>query len=257
MANFVLGAGRVYFARAVDGVLGGEKLIAETPSFAYSVASEKVQEYTSDGPTAELAVDISTQVTRNGQFTCRDIADYNLALFTLGSTATQTTSAGAVADDPINGGKALEADTYYQLGLTAKPNVGVRAITDFVLDDAGGSPIAAAGGDNYTVDLATGRLYIPAGSAAIGVICTADYNTTNASWGEVVSSDDGPAAGAVRFVADNTTGQNRDFYFPNVTLNPAGEMALKSRDSVQEIGFEFAILKPASGAAVYIDGRPA
>jgi hypothetical protein len=255
MPNFVLGAGKVYFARLASGVLGGEKLIQETPSFSYSVSSERVQEYSSDGPTAELVVDVPTKVTREGKFSCRDISDYNLALFTLAATATQTTSAAAVTSDPINGGVALAADTYYQLGLAAKPHVGVRAITSFVLDGAGGTPISASSGANYTVDLATGRLYIPAGSAAIGVICTADYNTTAVSWGEVQSSDDGAAEGAIRFVSDNTTGVDRDFYFPSVTIGGDGDNALKSRDSIQELGFSFSIKRPTTGSAVYIDGR--
>lgn len=257
MPNFVLGAGKVYFARRTNGVLGGEKLIQETPAFSYSVTSERFQQYTSDGAIAELAVDVPTQVTRTGSFESRDISDYNLALFTIGAAATKATTAGAVSADPINGGVALEADTYYQLGLADAPHVGVRAITDFVLDGAGGTPILPEDGDNYTIDLATGRLYIPAGSAAVGVICTADYNTTNASWGEVTSNDDGAAEGALRFVADNTFGENRDYYFPSVVLGPNGANTLKSRTEGQALGFDFSILKPSSGAAVYIDGRPA
>lgn len=257
MPNFVLGAGRVYFARRTNNVLGGEKLMAETPNFGYSVDSETIEEYTSDGPTAELALSLPSKVTRTGEFACRDVNDFNLALFTLGVASSQTTAAASISDDPINGGLPLEGDTYYQLGLDAKPNVGVRGIANFVLNGTGGTPIAPNDGENYVVDLTTARLYIPPGSSAIGIVCTADYDTTAKSWGEVVSNDDGPANGALRFVSDNTTGANRDYYFPDVTLVPAGKLELKSRDKVQELGFSFSILKPSDGASVYIDGRPA
>lgn len=253
MPNFVLGAGKVYFAPLSSGVLGGEKLIQETPVFQYNVSTERVQEYSSDGATAELVVDVPTQVTRTGTFASRDISDYNLALFTLATAGTQTTTAGAVTDDPVNGGVALAVDTYYQIGLTAKPHVGVRAITDFVLS-TGATTYDVT--DDYTIDLTTGRLYIPAGSSAIGAICVADYNTTNASWGEVVSTDSGAAEGAIRFIADNTTGDNRDYYFPSVIIGGDGDNALKSREQIQQLGFSFSIKKPSSGAAVYIDGRP-
>jgi hypothetical protein len=254
MPNFVLGAGKVYFARLSGGVLGGERLIQETPDLSYSVATERVQQYSSDGATAELVVDVPTKVTRSGKFACRDISAYNLALWTLATAGTQSTTAGAVTDDPVNAGVAVAADTYYQLGLTAKPHVGVRAITSFALK-TGATTYDID--DDYTVNLTTGRLYIPVGSAAIGAIVTADYNTTDASWDEVVSSDAGAPEGALRFIADNTHGDNIDYYFPSVVLGGDGDNALKSRSDVQELGFGFSIKKPTSGAAVYIDGRPA
>lgn len=253
MANFVLGAGKVYFARRTTGVLAGEKLIAETPTLSYAVTSERVQQYTSDGAIAELAVDVATKVERSGKFTCRDIADFNLALFTIASVATVTTASGAVTGSAINGGVALAADTWYQLGLATHAHVGVRDITSVAIK-TGGTTYTL--GTHYTLDETLGRIYIPAGSTCIGAICTADYSTTVASWGQVASSDDGAAEGALRFVSDNTIGEDRDYYFPSVVLSPDGEMALKSREDTQEIGFAFAILKPTSGSAVYISGRP-
>lgn len=253
-ANFVLGAGKVYFARRTAGVLGGEKLIQETPQLSYAVATERVQGWTSDGAIAELAVDVPVKVERSGKFTCRDINDYNLALFTIASTAAVTTGVAAVAADPINGGVALAADTYYQLGLADYPHVGVRGITDLVLET--GATVYDID-DDYTVDLDLGRIYIPAGSSCIGAIVTADYNTSVATWGQVASDDTGAAEGALRFVADNTAGDNRDYYFPSVVLAAEGDAALKDRENVQELGFAFSIQKPATGSAVYINGRPA
>ena len=62
--------------------------------------------------------------------------------------------------------------------------------------------------------------------------------------------------GALRFVADNPKGDNRDYYFPYVKLAPDGDYALKG-DEWQQISFSFEVLKKASNIeAVYVDGRP-
>lgn len=253
MANFVLGSGKVYFARRTSGVLAGEKLINETPELSYSVETERVEQWTSDGAIAELAIDVPVKVQRSGKFLCRDIADFNLALFTIGTAGSVTTSAGNVTGSTVNGGVALAADTYYQLGLTTHPHVGVRDITTVVLKTGGTTHVS---GTDYTVDLTTGRIYIPTGSPCVGAICTADYATTVSTWSQVESANTGAAEGALRFIADNTIGENRDYYFPSVVLGPDGELGLKSREDSQEMGFAFSIQKPTSGSAVYINGRP-
>ena len=254
MANFVLGAGKVFFDRLVSGVYQGEKLIAETPSFAYSIKTDRAEEWTSDGPIAELAFDVATKITRSGKFVTRDISDFNLALFTIGAATTVTTTSAAVTADPINAGVALAVDTYYQLGLAAFPAVGIRKVSAVAIKT---SSITHATPADYTIDLNLGRIYIPTGSACISAVCTADYTKSAASWGQVASSDTGAAEGRLRFVSDNTTGTNRDYLFPSVVLAPSGDLALKDRAKSQEMGFDLAIKKPTTGAAVYINGRPA
>jgi hypothetical protein len=253
MANFVLGAGKVYFATRTNGVLAGEKLIQETPMLSFSVKTERVQQWTSDGAIAELALDVPTKVERSGKFTCQDISDYNLGLFAIGAASTISTTSGAVTGSAINGGVALAADTYYQLGLATHPHVGVRDITSVALKTGG---TTYTENTHYTVNLELGRIYIPAGSTCIGAIVTADYSTTVSSWGQMASSDSGAVEGALRFVSDNTAGEDRDWYFPVVVLSAEGDAELKSRDKVQELSFGFSIQKPTTGSAVYCNGRP-
>ena len=77
------------------------------------------------------------------------------------------------------------------------------------------------------------------------------------SWENITSNDLGAKRGALRWVSDNTAGENRDAYFPDVVMSPAGDFQWKSRDTVQALGFEIGIQKPVGGrAAVYINGRP-
>ena len=251
--EFVLGSGQVFFARLVNGVLGPERLIQETPSLSYATKVTTKVEKSSDGPIATPAASAPTEVERSGKFTCKDMAAYNLALHALGQTSTITTAVTAVTDDPVGGGVALVADAYYQLGLAARPHVGVRAITNLVLS-TGSTDYAI--GDDYTVDLATGRIYIPLGSGAAAHIVTADYNTSVATWEQSESGDE-PVRGALRFIANNSVGPNKDRYWPAVLLYPDGDVELKSRDKYSELGFAFDIFDPASGAAMYATGRAA
>jgi len=59
----------------------------------------------------------------------------------------------------------------------------------------------------------------------------------------------------LRFIADNPTGDNIDYYFPNVTLSPNGDYALKS-DEWQVVPFTVDILKSEGMEALYADSRP-
>lgn len=253
MPNIVVGAGKIYFNERVDGVLQGEILLQETPELSYAISTDRFKEYGSDGPVAELIVDEPTKIDRAGKFKAKDITAYNLALFALATQSDISTATGSVTDDAINAGVALSAGRYYQLGLATRPYVGTRAITSAVIKT--GATIYTEGAD-YTLDATLARLYIPAGSAAVGAICTADYDTTDATWEHVESTDNKSYSGELRFVADNTVGSNRDYLFPAVTLSGSGDNNLKSRTASQELGFEFAIKKPTDGAAMYIDGRP-
>jgi len=61
--------------------------------------------------------------------------------------------------------------------------------------------------------------------------------------------------GAVRYLEDSGTGKGRDFYVPQSTIAPGGEMALMSRDTEQQITLQCSIEEPGGDlAAVYIDG---
>ena len=63
--------------------------------------------------------------------------------------------------------------------------------------------------------------------------------------------------GALRVIADNTTGPNQDYYCPKVTLVPTGDFALKSRTDPQAMEWEVKIGKRDGYEQLYIDGRAA
>lgn len=255
--NFVVPAGYVYFDREdAAGALTGERYIGQTPGFTVTVASpDAIDLYSSDGPIAELLSRTITKVTRSAKMTCQNVSADNVAAFLIGSVGTGSTSAGTVLNEPITVKKGL----WYQLGVSDTDPAGVRDVTSVVITNTAGTTTYVAGTD-YLIDLELARfLVVSAGAITDGQIVHVDYTKQARSWERIVSAATGAVFGAVRVVSDNTTGLGRDWYFPRVQLAPDGELALKSRDAYQEIGWSMELQQRQVGsvkrAQVYVDGR--
>jgi hypothetical protein len=251
--NYVLGAGKLYFAlEDANGNLLGERYFGNTPGFTISIESENLELFDSDGPIAEKVEDVQTQITRQITLTANDIGDDNLGLFVNGDLETVASSAGSVTDERHTVSQGL----IYQLGQSGSNPTGVRAVTNVVVNtDPDGTPTPATLGTDYTVDLETGRLEIVVGGGIDNEEIGVDYDTVVGSRVRIVSSSLAAKTGALRFIAENTRGKNRDVYIPRIQLRPNGEFAWKSRDTWQEMQFSGEATKRGNLAAVYIDGR--
>ena len=257
MANKVLGAGKLYWEEedANGDLAGNEVLLAETPSLTQNITTERVQDDNSDGAIAEQDLDIPTKVIRSIAFTTKDISSKILSLFMLAGEATVTQTTTPVVAEPV--GKAVEG-AFMQLGKSLNLT-GVRGISAVAIKVGGTTHVLDT---DYTLDAALGRIFIIAGGAInddddILADFTPDANTRT----QVTTDQLGAKTGALRFIADNTTGANKDVYIPKMTLSPNGDLNWKSRDTVQELPFEGSIgTRVVSGsnlAQVYVDGRPA
>lgn len=255
--NIVLGSGRVFFDKFdANGDPTGELYMAETPGFELTVSPESTEIFSDDGPVAESLINVTKSVSRNFAITTKNITDQSLALFLIATAGSQTTSAGAETATAINGGKGVKQGHWYQLGVSAGRPTGVRAITTVAIKEG---VTAKTVDTDYVLDAALGRIYIvPGGGIDEGDILTADFTRTAVSWTEVASNDLGAAKGALRYVADNTAGENRDLYVPSCVLEPNGTAAFKSRDTAQTLGFTVKVQKPSDGrSSVYVNGRAA
>jgi hypothetical protein len=115
--------------------------------------------------------------------------------------------------------------------------------------------VAAAG--NFEVDETLGRVYILPTATDIpdDTVLRFTYSTVASTRTQIVSSSNAIYA-AIRFVANNPTGVNRDYYLPYCKLAPDGDYNLKG-DDWQTMGFTFDILNKASNMqAIYVDERP-
>lgn len=252
MANKVLGAGKLYIdlEDANGNLTGSERYLAETPELTMTITPERLEDYSSDGPVAEKDLDIATKISRELKFSTKDITDENIGLFIIGSVATLNQSATPVVDEAVGVAKQGE---WMQLGKSVNPS-GVRGMSSVTVKDDG---VTASLTTGYLLDAAKGRIYIvPGGGIANGSVITASFTPTANSRKQITSDQLGAKFCALRFIAENTAGTNKDWYFPRVALNPDGEAGLKSRDNVMQLSFSAPVNTRSGFAQVYIDGVP-
>jgi hypothetical protein len=192
------------------------------------------------------------QVNRAGRVTVDNISADNLALYFLGNKSAVTQSALTAQNSVLT----AKRDRYYQIGVSESNPSGVRDISNLIVKK--GSPgfattVAASG--NYSFDSKSGRIYIEKNATDIpdNTVIQVTYDAA-ANTREQIISNTQAIYGAMRFLADNPTGANRDYFFPYVKLAPDGDYALKGEEW-QTIGFTFDILLKGSLQASYIDGR--
>jgi hypothetical protein len=125
--QYVLGRGKVYFARYLTGTLvaGGALYIGNTPTFEYTASRTDLKHYSSDQGTKELDRVLTIQRDLMAQFTTDNIIAENLALLFEANQTTLNQSAG--------GSSVTEAFTvipglWYQVGVTESNPLGINAV---------------------------------------------------------------------------------------------------------------------------------
>lgn len=257
--NYTLGRGKVYIDRYPQNVTmtaltagEGERYIGNTPEFMTNSSSEDLDHYDSDSGVRVKDDSVQLSFDRAGSFNCDNIDAANVALYFLGdeSTVTQTVAAGAISTVTAKRGR------FYQLGATALLPAGVRDVSNVVVAKGAGFATNVTAAGNFEVDEKLGRIYIEADSADIpdDTEIQITFDVAASTRGQVVSKNRSIYC-AIRFVADNPKGLNRDYYFPYVKLSPDGDYNLKGEEW-QSMGFTMEILKKASNIeSVYIDDR--
>ncbi len=113
---------------------------------------------------------------------------------------------------------------------------------------------------DYSVDLTMGRIYIlPTArvSGTYAVACLAAYTKSAVSREQLLTSGVADVYGALRFIASNAKGTNRDIFAPNVLLAPSGEIVVKADSpAYAELSFDLSFNVGANAEpALIIDGR--
>jgi hypothetical protein len=251
--NYTLGRGMVYFSRFLPGTQtpAGYLYIGNTPEFSLTIESETLDHYSSDAGIREKDDSVPLETTRTGSFTTDNISPENTALFFFGSASVLTQSAvastGYTLTDVVPG-------MFYQLGLTTANPVGHRKINPTGLTVATGATTHVLNTD-YRINTDTGMLEIIAGGAIVsGDDLTVTYAVLSSTRTRVISGST-PVEGALRYIANNPKGENKDYIMPWIKVTPNGDYALKG-DEWQTIPFSIEALKPTFAEAIYVDGRP-
>ena len=101
------------------------------------------------------------------------------------------------------------------------------------------------------------RVYIvPGGNITSGSTLKWSGDVAEATREVVSTSGKKAKRGKLRYIADNTTGENRNALIPLVELSPNGDLSFKSRDNLQEMAFDLNIMTRTGYEQAYINGEP-
>lgn len=267
--NYVVGRGRVFFDKFKKGTNvseAGELYFGNSPEFTITADSETLDHYSSESGMRVLDASVLLELTQGGNLTVDEINADNLALFFLGDkeTITQTQMTDRKQVIPL-----IKKGRFYQLGADNVTPSGVRNIKNFqIVVAAAGTSVSTGTGDistipgtqvlpadQYEIDIEKGRLYIEPEAEDVpgeGMVAAVQYDV-DAQARTLVIGKANMVYGALRFISDNPVGENKDYFFPKVALQPDGDYALKG-DDWQVMGFSFrAMQKSSNMQRIYID----
>lgn len=249
-----LGAGFVFFDRLVTrpATYKGLLYLANTEQFELnSTPGGRVTDYDADGEVATLTLDIETQIERTASFVTKHISHNAVELFLGSRTPVSNGTADDYTDQSINGGKACTVKYWYMLGMD-EFHVGAKYVTAVEVRTVETTPVTLVADTDYTLDAEAGMIYLLPDSAGSGKILEADFSVDGSAGSvlRVSSATHKRIEGRLLFLGRNTAGPDRTWYMPSVYLAPSGPFALKSRDTVQRIGFNCRIQQPEDGDAI-------
>lgn len=257
--DYTLGSGRLKFAPSITPGLAplpsaAFRYLGNSPAVSQAMAATKLDHQDSDNGFRVKDDSVQLQLDRTGKFQLDSMDVANMAMFFLATNAVHAQTAHtAVVDTWL----AIEKDRYYQLGTTVDP-LGLKNVTNLVVTDgATVSPVTYVLGTDYTVDVITGELYIPAdGNIDDATKVVATFDSAITSTVLIASAANAILEGAMRFKANNPKGTNYDYYWTYVQITPDGDFAMKG-DTWLAMNFNFDVLSPNDGREnMYIQGRP-
>ena len=269
----VVGRGRLYFNRLRNGVFEGERYLGNTPELSLSSSTDKLDHFSSDHGFKDKDKSVNIENSRSGSFATDIISPANIALWFGGSVASTIFSAQNDVFEKVNNGAKVTKGRIYQLGVTKATPQGQGGVdgTSFTIGYAdANTSISNGGGDissisgvkvlstaNYELNADTGQLYIEEDAPDLNgeVQIVVKYNR-KASSGNVMVSSDNTIEGSLRFVSDNPTGTQKNYFIPKVSISPDGDYSLKG-DDWQQMSFTFDVLKrDAATESIYIYDNP-
>lgn len=253
--NYVLGSGRIFLDLFEPGTNTptGELYLGNTPELSTTMAEEVLDHFDADEGLRVKDDSVSIESNLTGAFTTDHISVANVAFFFGGdiNAITITESVGVTDTFTVTRGRN------YQLGTSEDFPQGARNVTLTSLTKPGTpDPVVITAAGNYEFDGPLGRFYIESDAPDIedGDVLTATF-TIAAGLRTFIVARGQNLYGALRFIANNQKGTNKDHFWPRVKLTPNGDYALKGSEW-QQLGFSFEALKrDAATQRAYIDAR--
>jgi len=246
--NWTLGAGYFLFQREGEDEWW---YLAETPDAELTNEVTKQELMSVDGPQSQTLEDPITSIDRSLNTSIRDISQMALELFFGGTASEESQSSVSAQEEDF---ASIKLGAIYSLGtsITAAPAQGYRLVASVSIEeDPDGTPVSLVEGTDYQVDLTEGNIKILASATNVseGDDIRVTYDVTASTTKKVVTSENSASTiCAMKFISDNTRGDDRTYIFPRVDFGPNGPISLKSRDTYTEVPMVGTILKPEDGS---------
>jgi hypothetical protein len=251
--KFILGAGKLYFQEQDENgnLLPGERYLGDTPGFSISNKENTEKLMSSDLAVRQLLIEVKTASEMTAKIECRDITIENIAAFLDGAATTISQTTATVTAEPLG---AVKKGLYYQLGQNATTRLGgAKKITAVAIKNGATTYVA---GTDYELDAATGRIFIrPTGAIPENAPLTADYSIPATTYDQVLANSKRETLGALRYVADNSSGENRDVYIPMVYMKAEGDLSLKGEKFITLMLICTFLRRGNNNYLAIIDGR--
>lgn len=251
--EYVFGRGKI-FVDIFDGIGAktGERFLGNCPGFTLTVATEKFEHFASTSGLRKKDLTVVTSVNFNSKITCDDVNNDNLALFVGGSVSSVTQSATPVTAEAIK----VKAGLEYQLGATPSNPMGVQKVTSVTVKDDTDTTTYVLDTD-YRLDADRARISpIKGGAIADGSVVHVGYTPTAGTINRVTSGAAGSQVGAVRYIADNAVGENRDCYISSAALAASGDLPFITDNDLAKFDLDVGVNeKDSNTPQIIIDGR--
>lgn len=232
--------------------LTGEEEMGNCPSFVLSIDSEKAEEFSSETAASELIGTMTGKIKRTAKIVCNNMSMSTYQRFLAATSETVVQSSAPVTGEL----RKVMPGKIYQLGQTAANPLGVRNVSAVTVKTENGNTPYEAGVD-FNVDPETGAVQIIAGGGIAAGVVQFGYTPVAGTYQRLKTGGNTTFLAAIRVVADNAAGSNKDWYMPRVNVTPSGELPIVSADvEFVKVEFDIDVLKPANAEAVYVGGRP-
>lgn len=266
--QYVIGKGRLYFDAFNPGtkVVTGERYLGNSPELSSTQSFDTLDHVDADQGLNVKDEQITIKNDLTGAFKLDSIEADNVALWFGGDFASSTIIAAVAVVEPDF---VAKRGRWYQLGTDVDTPSGTRKITNVLISTVvpaavqPGPPVVTvvAGPaliSDFEFDLERARVYVELDAATIvgdDTSLRVTYDQEGVTR-EIIIAKNQEIRGAMRFLAANAVGENKDYFWPYVKVTSNGDYALKG-DSWQEMSFNYEVLKKdGTTERLYIDGVP-
>lgn len=263
--QYVIGKGKLYFAPFTPGtktIADAERYLGNSPELSSTISQDTLDHIDADQGLNVKDDQVTIQNDLTGAFKLDSIETDNVAMWYGGDVEKLTVVAATAIVDPD---QAAKKGRWYQLGTTDINPSGTRKVTNVIIssvvpaviptDPPVVTVIAIPG--NFEIDMDRARIFIEADAPGVtnGVMLRFKYDQEAITRETIIAKGD-EVRGAMRFIAHNPHGADKDYFWPYVKVTSNGDYALKG-DSWQEMSFNYEVLKRDDTVdRLYIDGVP-